>query len=563
MDDGVLIGLDVGTTSSKAVVYTTEGRAVADGRTPTVWRSTPSGAEIDARDLLEGAIDAMNQALGRTSSVTVLGLGVASMGESGVLLDRRATPVAPVIAWHDSRDHVELADLDVRLGADNFSARTGLPFRTQWSLTKHHWLVRHHPAVRDAVRRLNISEWIVRGLGGEEASELSLASRTGWLDLVTRTWWADSMSATAMKESLLPPLVTAGTALGTVANTEVSTQLTGAVLTVAGHDHQAAVVGVGAIHQGDELDSCGTAEALLRTVHPNLPQEAVAELARAGVTTGWHVLPERWCLLGGTEGGRTLQRVRALLGEDGEDLDALDRAALATSPSDVGGTRAGGHVGRCRCQRGQPAHPTRAHLEVGTGACDTRGAVDPRGDVQAVGPTSPAGRDRRVEQQPRPAARQARHARPVGALGGQPGRLSGRRPPCGAGRRGVRNHRPVPRPRVARTLTWLSRNSAGVVRQARITSKPCRSRVCASFFVIPVSVTRTSMFASSAYLKTAVRPSLLWSASRILRRAAETMALLTAASESLGVESPCSIEKALVPKNATSTRTSCKARSAQ
>lgn len=367
MGDGVLIGLDVGTTSSKAVVYTTEGRAVAGGRTPTVWRSTPAGAEIDARDLLAGAIDAMHQALGRTSSVTVLGLGVASMGESGVLLDRRATPVAPVIAWHDSRDHVELADLDARLGADNFSARTGLPFRTQWSLTKHHWLVRHHPAAREAVRRLNISEWIVRGLGGEEASELSLASRTGWLDLVTRTWWADSMLATEMKESLLPPLVTAGTALGTVANTEVSTQLTGAVLTVAGHDHQAAVVGVGAIHQGDELDSCGTAEALLRTVQPNLPQEAVAELARAGVTTGWHVLPERWCLLGGTEGGRTLQRVRALLGEDGEDLDALDRAALATSPSDVGGlvleVTSEGVAVRGANQLTRPEHIWRSALE--------------------------------------------------------------------------------------------------------------------------------------------------------------------------------------------------------
>jgi len=335
--DGVLIGLDVGTTSSKAVVYTTEGQAVADGRAPTIWSFTPSGVQMDARDLLAGAIEAVNQALAQTSSVAVLGLGVASMGESGVLLDRHGRPVAPVIAWHDTRDRVELAELDARLGADRFSARTGLPFLPQWSLTKHHWLVRHHLAATDAVRRLNIGEWIVLGLGGEEASELSLASRTGWLDLATRTWWAESLSATEMKESLLPPLVTAGTALGGVTNSEVSTALAGAVLTVAGHDHQAAAVGVGAIHEGDELDSCGTAEALVRTVQPNLPEETIAELARAGITTGWHVLAQRWCLLGGTEGGRTLQRVRALLGEDGEDLDALDAAALAVSPLEVRG----------------------------------------------------------------------------------------------------------------------------------------------------------------------------------------------------------------------------------
>ena len=337
MGEGVLIGLDVGTTSSKAVVYTPEGRALAGGRAPTIWSSTPSGVEMDARDLLAGAIEAVEQALAKTSSVAVLGLGVASMGESGVLLERHGRPVAPVIAWHDTRDRVELAELDARLGADKFSARTGLPFLPQWSLTKHHWLVRHHLAATGAVRRLNIGEWIVLALGGEEASELSLASRTGWLDLTSRTWWAESLSATEMKESLLPPLVTAGTALGRVANIEVSTALAGAVLTVAGHDHQAAAVGVGAIHEGDELDSCGTAEALVRTVQPNLPEETIAELARAGITTGWHVLKQRWCLLGGTEGGRTLQRVRALLGEGGEDLDALDAAALAVAPSEVQG----------------------------------------------------------------------------------------------------------------------------------------------------------------------------------------------------------------------------------
>jgi sugar (pentulose or hexulose) kinase len=335
--EGVLIGLDVGTTSSKAVVYTTEGHAVADGRAPTIWSTTASGVQMDARDLLAGAIEAVNQALARTSGVAVLGLGVASMGESGVLVDRHGRPVAPVIAWHDTRDRVELAELGARLGADTFSARTGLPFLPQWSLTKHHWLVRHHTEAAEAVRRLNIGEWIVHGLGGEEASELSLASRTGWLDLATRTWWAESLSATEMKESLLPPLVTAGTALGGVANSAVSTTLAGAVLTVAGHDHQAAAVGAGAVQAGDELDSCGTAEALVRTVQPNLPEETIAELARAGITTGWHVLAQRWCLLGGTEGGRTLQRVRALLGEDGEDLHALDAAALGVSPLDMRG----------------------------------------------------------------------------------------------------------------------------------------------------------------------------------------------------------------------------------
>ena len=109
------------------------------------------------------------------------GLGVTSMAESGVLLDAHGAPVAPVIAWHDTRDHGELTRLDSDPRATTFAAATGLPLRAQWSLTKHRWLMDHVPAARTAVRRLNIAEWIVRGLGGDEATEQSLASRTGWL----------------------------------------------------------------------------------------------------------------------------------------------------------------------------------------------------------------------------------------------------------------------------------------------------------------------------------------------------------------------------------------------
>jgi sugar (pentulose or hexulose) kinase len=105
--------------------------------------------------------------------------------------------------------------------------------------------------------------------------------------------------------------------------------LRGATLTLAGHDHQAAVVGVGIGGPGDELDSCGTAEAFVRTVSPGLPSATVLALTRAGVTVGWHVIRDRWCLLGATQGGLVLGRVQAALGVDRAGLAALDEAALA------------------------------------------------------------------------------------------------------------------------------------------------------------------------------------------------------------------------------------------
>ncbi len=127
----------------------------------------------------------------------------------------------------------------------------------------------------------------------------------------------------------MPPLVTAGTPLGRVGADTGLPRLTGAVLTVAGHDHQAAVVGAGADGPGDELDSCGTAEALVRTIAPGLSPDVVADLAAAGITTGWHAVADHWCLLGATQGGLALQRILALLGKDRSDLPALDADAIA------------------------------------------------------------------------------------------------------------------------------------------------------------------------------------------------------------------------------------------
>ncbi len=333
MDQTSLLGgLDVGTTSVKAVLMTHDGVEVAHGRAPTVWTRSREGVEADPYAIVDAAMQALADALSAVPGSTVSALGVASMAESGVLVAADDAPLAPVIAWHDSRDTGQLADLDQQLGGARFSLRTGLPLWTQWSLTKHRWLHENAPQTRAAARRYSIAEWVVRRLGGRPASELSLASRTGWLDLKTGQPWDESLEWARAPRSVLSDLVAAGTPLGSVRSDHRLTQLRGATLTVAGHDHQAAVIGAGAFGDQDELDSCGTAEALLRTVVPQLPDEAIAALTRAGVTIGWHAVNDRWCVLGATQGGLILQKVMSHLRVERDGLSALDRAALAAPP---------------------------------------------------------------------------------------------------------------------------------------------------------------------------------------------------------------------------------------
>ena len=330
----VLIGLDVGTTSVKAVVLGLDGRELAWSRVATRWAIAPDGVEHDPLDLVEVARQASRAAAGQLEAAHVLGIGITSFAESGVLLDRRGRPLAPLIAWHDERDRPDLDALAAELGPDQFGRHTGLPMWPQWSLTKHRWLLRHRPQTRDAVRRLNVAEWIARSLGGEEATEQSLASRTGWLDLVTRQWWADGLDWSGARTSLFPPLVVSGSPLGEVSPSGGIAEIAGAVITVAGHDHQAAAIGLGAAGPGEEVDSCGSAEALVRTIPAGLPEAAILGLTRAGITVGWHALPGHWAILGATQGGLDLRRALTQLGLTPEDAARLDRYGEARSGED-------------------------------------------------------------------------------------------------------------------------------------------------------------------------------------------------------------------------------------
>ncbi|MBO0875229.1 MAG: hypothetical protein J2P19_17750, partial [Pseudonocardia sp.] len=103
--------------------------------------------------------------------------------------------------------------------------------------------------------------------------------------------------------------------------------LAGAVVTVVGHDHPVAALGVGAVGPHDLLNSSGTADVVLRSVPGTLTDDQRAELVGRGIEAGRHVIEGRSALIGGLRGGLVLRRVLALAGaDDSEGRARLDRA---------------------------------------------------------------------------------------------------------------------------------------------------------------------------------------------------------------------------------------------
>jgi len=317
--DSLALGLDVGTTAIKAAVVDAAGHELAHGRAPTPWR----GTELDPGELLAATITAAEAALdGRR----VVGVGVTGMAETGVLTDDELRPVVPSIAWHDPRGEQEAQRLAAEL--PDFAQRTGQPPSAMCTLAKYAWMRRQWPDAARGTRWFNVAEWIVLGLGGAPRPEASLASRTGFYDLHTGRAWAPAMRWAQAPATLAPPHVPAGTPLGRVEAGAAPRRARlagaeGAVLVVGGHDHAAAAVGAGAAGEGDVLDSCGTAEAILRTTAP-LDPENVRQAVRDGFTVGRHALAGRHVLQGAIWSGEKLQAAIDGYGEDSPEY----RAAL-------------------------------------------------------------------------------------------------------------------------------------------------------------------------------------------------------------------------------------------
>ena len=319
----LLLGLDLGTTSCKAAVVTPDGEEIAHGQAPIVWTPVPTGAEIDPQGFVDCALEAARAALAGVEGARVAGLGVSSMAETGVLLDAHGEPVLPSIAWHDSRGEDAAERIDAEIPA--FSATTGMSSRALRTVSKYRWLRDNVPESERGVRWLGVAEWVVHRLGGEQGAELSLASRTGWLDLHSRGWWDETLSFAGAPPDLLPEPAFAGTPLGRAGDALPAAR--GAVLAVGGHDHLSAAVGAGAVGEGDVLDSWGTAEAYVRAVAP-LDRDQVAQAVADEIMVGWHAVPDRQNLLGAMRSGAALGRVLALMGVGLEGRDALERAAL-------------------------------------------------------------------------------------------------------------------------------------------------------------------------------------------------------------------------------------------
>ena len=261
------IGLDIGTTGCKAIVFDEEGHILGQGaREYPVLTPHPNWAEQDAEAVWQLAWDALSEAVAAAQDDPPVAMALSVQGEAVIPVDGDCQPLRTAILGMDTRTGAENDWLAERFGAEALFSRTGMPIHTVNTLPKLLWLQRNEPGVwRTADQFLLYEDFFLRHLGGRATISHCLASRTQMYDLTANDWADDILDGCSIDRGRLAPLAPGGGGIvGTLRRDLVGALgLSQEVLLVSGgHDQACASLGSGVAEAGLAMVSTGTAEII-------------------------------------------------------------------------------------------------------------------------------------------------------------------------------------------------------------------------------------------------------------------------------------------------------------
>ena len=333
----VVVGLDSGTTATKAVTAGVDGRVrdlVSIGYRLSV--PAPGRAELDARRLADAAVEALAavSAAARERGDRVVGICLSAAMHGLVPMDDDGRPLGPVVTWADDRaaGFAEALRADGRAGG--LHTRTGTPVHPMSPLLKLAALRAEDPDRLAAVPRWGgVKELVVSALrGGPQLLDRACASSTGLYGIRSGTWDAEALDVAGVRAGQLGEVLPTTAVLpGLRPEVAAATGLPpDTPLVIGASDGVLANLGIGAVRPEVAAVSLGTSGAM-RVVVPTPTVDPAHRLFCYALTD------DHWVVGGAVNNGGSVVRWAAqaladgdaLAGEDADDLDArlLEEAA--------------------------------------------------------------------------------------------------------------------------------------------------------------------------------------------------------------------------------------------
>ena len=259
-----LLGIDVGTTGSKALLVDAYGVVKTSATTeyPMVTPQ-PLWAEQNPNDWWAATITSIHQVLAKSGVQPdqVIGIGLTGQMHGLVLLDAQGEVLRPCIMWNDQRTAPQCAAITRQVGAENVLQLTGNPILPGFTAPKIAWVREHEPDVYARAAKVLLPKDYARyRLTGTFFSEVSDASGTSLFDVGRRAWSEDMLRALDVPREWLPE-VTESLVVSARVSAEAARQtglLEGTPVVGGGGDQAAQAVGTGIIAEGLVSATLGT-----------------------------------------------------------------------------------------------------------------------------------------------------------------------------------------------------------------------------------------------------------------------------------------------------------------
>lgn len=319
------IGIDLGTTNTKALALSKSGEVVFECSHPTTVNTVPTGGEIDAKQLAVDLFHLLQDVIAgvkRVSDEPITGIGLTGMAEAGCLVSREDEPLTPILLWYDRRGADESEELRPEY-EELLTSVSGIRMSNVATIYKLAWLKKHHPSLFSrGCRWFGVPEWAGWLLTAEHYTDRTLAVRTGAYSLKTNDWSPEVLNIMRLDPALFPPVIPVRNQ-----NLLISPEIAAYLglpetvrVTVAGHDDMAAAYGAGLSHRV-WVDSTGTAEGLV-ALTAQMPDPRQTVRNRMSIAP-WYE-ENHWALIAGVgTSGSLLAELRKQTGLDFAQIDEL------------------------------------------------------------------------------------------------------------------------------------------------------------------------------------------------------------------------------------------------
>ena len=271
---GHVMAIDQGTTSTRAMIFTSRGDVLASAQKEHQQIFPQSGwVEHDPAEIWANTQEVCREALatGGLQASDIAAIGVTNQRETAIVWDKNTgQPVYNAIVWQDTRSQAIIDGWAAGAEVDQWRKKTGLPLATYFSASKIVWMFDNIPGLKERAEKGEIlfgtpDTWVLWNLtggvdGGVHATDVTNASRTLLMDLETLDWDDSLLSLTGIPRAMLPDIKPSLCHFGVVSS---PTDLAGVPITGILGDQQAATFGQAALRPGGSKSTYGTGSFLI------------------------------------------------------------------------------------------------------------------------------------------------------------------------------------------------------------------------------------------------------------------------------------------------------------